>query len=173
MQVITGNIVALIASIIMVYTGYIKSKNKIIFVQTIQIILMVISNFILGGLTGAISNVIGCVRNILCYKDKLNNIAKGILIILAIIFSLGFNNLGLLGFLPLISTVVYIILMDLKDVIKFKYLIIFTMILWFVYDLYIKSYTSACFDFMTIVVSIVSIIQIKRKIIVNKLDSLL
>ena len=35
MQVIIGNIVALIASIIMVYTGYIKSKNKIIFVQTI------------------------------------------------------------------------------------------------------------------------------------------
>ena len=122
MQVIIGNIVALIASIIMVYTGYIKSKNKIIFVQTIQII----------------------------------------------IFSLGFNNLGLLGFLPLISTVVYIILMDMKDVVKFKYLIIFTMILWFVYDLYIKSYTSACFDFMTIVVSIVSIIQIKRKIINNK-----
>ena len=53
--------------------------------------------------------------------------------------------------------------MDMKDVVKFKYLMIFTMILWFVYDLYIKSYTSACFDFMTIVVSIVSIIQIKRK----------
>ena len=128
---------------------------------------MVISNLILGGLTGAISNVIGCVRNILCYKDKLNNIAKSILIVLAIIFSFGFINLGLLGFLPLISTVVYIILMDMKDVVKFKYLMIFTMILWFVYDLYIKSYTSACFDFMTIVVSIVSIIQIKRKIIVN------
>ena len=162
MQIFIGNVVALIASIIMVYTGYIKNKNRIIFVQTIQIILMVISNLILGGLTGAISNIVGCIRNILCYKDKLNKVAKIILIVVAIILSFSFNNLGLLGLLPLISTVTYIVLMDIKDVVKFKYLIIFTMILWFVYDLYIKSYTSACFDFMTLVVSVISIVQIKN-----------
>ena len=162
MQIFIGNVVALIASIIMVYTGYIKNKNRIIFVQTIQIILMVISNLILGGLTGAISNIVGCIRNILCYKDKLNKVAKIILIVVAIILSFSFNNLGILGLLPLISTVTYIVLMDIKDVVKFKYLIIFTMILWFVYDLYIKSYTSACFDFMTLVVSVISIVQIKN-----------
>ena len=162
MQIVIGNVVALIASIIMVYTGYIKNKNRIIFVQTIQIILMVISNLILGGLTGAISNIVGCIRNILCYKDKLNKVAKIILIVVAIILSFSFNNLGILGLLPLISTVTYIVLMDIKDVVKFKYLIIFTMILWFVFDLYIKSYTSACFDFMTLVVSVISIVQIKN-----------
>ena len=162
MQIFIGNVVALIASIIMVYTGYIKNKNRIIFVQTIQIILMVISNLILGGLTGAISNIVGCIRNILCYKDKLNKVAKIILIVVAIILSFSFNNLGILGLLPLISTVTYIVLMDIKDVVKFKYLIFFTMILWFVYDLYIKSYTSACFDFMTLVVSVISIVQIKN-----------
>ena len=162
MQIFIGNVVALIASIIMIYTGYIKNKNRIIFVQTIQIILMVISNLILGGLTGAISNIVGCIRNILCYKDKLNKVAKIILIVVAIILSFSFNNLGILGLLPLISTVTYIVLMDIKDVVKFKYLIIFTMILWFVYDLYIKSYTSACFDFMTLVVSVISIVQIKN-----------
>ena len=162
MQIFIGNVVALIASIIMVYTGYIKNKNRIIFVQTIQIILMVISNLILGGLTCAIRNIVGCIRNILCYKDKLNKVAKIILIVVAIILSFSFNNLGILGLLPLISTVTYIVLMDIKDVVKFKYLIIFTMILWFVYDLYIKSYTSACFDFMTLVVSVISIVQIKN-----------
>lgn len=37
MQIIIGNIVALIASIIMVYSGYLKQKKKILYVQTIQI----------------------------------------------------------------------------------------------------------------------------------------
>ena len=163
MQIIIGNILALIASTIMVYSGYLKEKKKIIYIQTIQIGLSVLSNIILGGITGAIINAISCIRNILCYKGKLNNLAKTILIILAVILSLSFNNLGIIGLLPLVSTTTYILLMNTKDVIKFKYLIIFTMILWFIYDLYIKSYTSACFDFMNVVANIVSIIQINCK----------
>lgn len=162
MQIIIGNVVALIASIIMVYSGYIKQKKKILYAQTIQIGLSVLSNIILGGITGAIINAISCVRNILCYKEKLNNIAKFILIILAIVLSICFNNLGIIGFLPLISTIAYILLMNTKNVIRFKLLIIFTMILWCFYDLYIKSYTSACFDFMCIVTNIISIMQIKK-----------
>lgn len=163
MQLIIGNIVALIASIIMVYSGYLKQKKKILYTQTIQIGLSVLSNIILGGITGAISNLISCIRNILCYKEKLNNIAKVILIILATILSLCFNNLGFIGLLPLISTITYILLMNIRDVIKFKYLIIFTMILWLFYDIYIKSYTSACFDFMNVVANFISIFQINKQ----------
>ena len=162
MQIVIGNIIALIASIIMVYSGYLKEKKKILYTQTIQIGLSVLSNIILGGITGAIINVISCIRNILCYKEKLNNVAKFILIVLATVLSLCFNNLGLIGLLPLISTITYVLLMNIKDVIKYKYLNIFTMIIWLIYDLYIKSYTSACFDFMNIVANIVSIIQINN-----------
>ena len=162
MKLIIGNIVALIASLIMVYSGYLKQKKKILYVQTIQIGLSVLSNIILGGITGAIINAVSCIRNILCYKEKLSNITKIILIIIAITLSLSFNNLGLIGLLPLISTIIYISLMNTKDIIKFKYLIILTTILWLAYDLYIKSYIFACFDFMNIVVNIISIIQLLK-----------
>ena len=90
-KIIIGNIVALIASLIMVYSGIIKTKNKIVYIQGIQIGLSVISNAILGGITGAIINALNFVRNILCYKDRL----------------------GLIGILPLISTVVYLWLMNI------------------------------------------------------------
>lgn len=160
--IIIGNIIALIASIIMVYSGFLKQKKTILYAQTIQIGLSVLSNIVLGGITGAIINALSCVRNILCYKNKLDLKSKIILIFLATTLSLMFNNLGVIGLLPVISTITYILLMNIKDVIKFKYLIIFTMILWFFYDLYIKSYTSACFDFMNIVANFVSIIQINK-----------
>ena len=75
-NIVIANIVALIASLLMVYTGIIKRKNIIVLVQTIQIGLSVLSNILLGGITGAIINAISCVRNILCYKDKLGKIAK-------------------------------------------------------------------------------------------------
>ena len=159
---IVGNIVALIGSLLMVYTGIIKEKKKIIFVQTIQIAFLIASNLILGGITGAIINAVSCVRNIICYKDKLGTKEKIILVIISTTLSLYFNNLGIIGLLPLISTVSYTLLMDMKDVIKFKILLIFTLVLWLIYDLYIKSYSSALFDFMNIITNLFSIYQLTK-----------
>lgn len=160
-QIVIGNVIALIASLLMVYSGVIKQKKKILYIQTVQIGMFVISNIILGGITGAIINALSCVRNILCYKNKLRVKEKIIITILAIILSVAFNNLGLIGVLPLISTISYLWLMNTEDVIKFKILIIFTMLLWGVYDVYIKSYSSAVFDFMNIVANVISIVQLK------------
>lgn len=163
-NLIIGNIIALIGSILMVCTGLIKNKDKIIFVQTIQIALMVISNFVLGGITGAITNIISCIRNILCYKNKLNKLSKSLIIITSIICAILFSTSGLISLLPLICTIIYTLFMDIKDVIKFKWLIIFTMITWLIYDIYIKSYTSSVFDFMSVITNIYSIYIIKKEV---------
>ena len=162
-NLIIGNIIALIGSILMVCTGLIKKKDKIIFVQTIQIGLMIISNFVLGGITGAITNIISCIRNILCYKNKLNKIAKTLIIIASAICAILFSNTGLVSLLPLFCTIIYTLFMNIKDVIKFKWLIIFTMIIWLIYDIYIKSYTSSIFDFMSVITNIFSIYKIKKE----------
>ena len=163
MTLIIGNTIALIASIIMVYSGYIKPKKKIVLFQSIQIGLSVISNLVLNGISGAIINALSFVRNILCYKDRLDFKAKIIITILAIGLTLNFNNLGLIGLLPLVSTVFYLWLMTVKDVVKFKFLIIFTMILWSIYDFTIKSYTACIFDILTIFTNFYSIIRIRSK----------
>ena len=75
-QLISGNIVALIASILMVVSGSLKDRKKIIYVQTLQIIAFTISDLILGGYTGAIINVISLIRNNLVYVDKLTTMPK-------------------------------------------------------------------------------------------------
>ena len=51
-QMVIGNIIALIASLLMVYSGIIKQKKKILYVQTVQIGLSVASNIVLGGIVG-------------------------------------------------------------------------------------------------------------------------
>ena len=160
-SIIIGNIIALIASILMVYSGMLKQKKKILYFQTVQIGMSVISNIILGGINVAIINALSMIRNILCYKNKLGLKEKIIITILAIILTFKFNNLGYIGLLPLISTVSYIWLMNIKDVRKFKLLIIFTMLMWLIYDVVIKSYTSAIFDFMNIIANMLTLLQIK------------
>lgn len=161
-NIVIGNIMALIGSILMVSLGLIKEKKKILLVQTTQIGMFILSDLILGGISGAIINFIGCIRNILCYKNKLDKNIKIILVILSVIMILFFNNMGFIGLLPLISTVTYTIFMSIKDIVKFKYLIIFTMVIWCIYDICIKSYTSAVFDFLSIWFNLYSIYKIKK-----------
>lgn len=161
-SLLIGNIIALIASLLMVFSGLLKKKKQILYIQTIQIGLSVISNIVLGGITGAIINLLSCIRNILCYIGKLTLLSKIVLIFFSVLLTLMFNNLGFIGLLPLISIVSYTCLIDINEVIRFKLLIIFTMLLWFVYDLYIKSYSSAIFDFMNIVFNTFSIMKIKN-----------
>jgi hypothetical protein len=169
MKLIIGNIIAFIASSIMAYTGILTNKKKILYLQTIQMGLFVISNLILGGFTGAIINVIGLIRNILCYKEKLNLKYQIVITFLSIVFSLLFNNLGLLGLLPLISAITYIWFMNTKSIKKFKILNIFTNGLWFIYELMIKSYTSSIFDLINIISNIVTIFP-KNKHLNNVID---
>lgn len=160
---IIGNIIALIASLLMVYSGILKEKKKILYIQTVQIGLSVISNIVLGGITGAIINAISMIRNIICYKEKLGFKERILITILSITLSLKFNNLGIIGFLPVVSTITYVWLMNIKDVKKFKLLIAFTILLWLIYDIIIKSYTSAIFDFMTLIANVITIFQIKYR----------
>lgn len=163
MNILIGNIIALVASLIMVYTGILKNKKKIIYLQTVQIGLSVISNIVLGGISGAIINGISCIRNVLCYKGMLTTMFKILIVIISIILTLLFNNLGIIGLLPLISIVVYTLFMDTKKVITLKLLIIFTMIMWLLYDFYIKSYTSSLFDLLTIITNVIALNQLRNK----------
>ena len=163
MEIIIGNIIALMASLIMVGTGLVKNKRKIIFFQIIQIGLFIASNMILGGYTGAIINILNLARNILCYKDKLGKNEKIVISILSIVLSVLFNNLGLIGYLPLLASLIYLWLINIKGIYKFKLLMILIMIMWGIYDLKIKSYTSATFDALTIVTNIIGIYLIAKK----------
>ena len=162
MKLITGNVIALIASLLMVYSGIVKNKKKILYVQSIQVGLFAISNLVLNGISGAIINTINFIRNIICYKNNLNLKIKILLTIISIGLSLYFNNLGLIGLLPLISALIYLWFMTVKDVVKFKILIIVSVAFWLVYDFNIKSYTASIFDTLTIIANFISIAKIKK-----------
>ena len=163
MVLIIGNIIALIGSILMIYAGVIKDKKGILLVQSLQVGLLGISNLVLGGISGFIINTINFIRNIICYKEALSLKVKILLSIISIILTIYFNNHGLIGYLPLISGLIYLWFMTIKDVIKFKILIIISVVFWLIYDFTIQSYTASVFDLITIIVSSISVIKLKTK----------
>jgi hypothetical protein len=163
MTVIFANIIDFLAALIQVGSGSIKKKSKILIVQIIQLLMQGVSMLLLGGVTGAISNVLSCYRNYLCYKGKLNSFWKGFLIAASIVMTLFLNEQGLLGFLPAAVCTVYILLMDVKDPIKFKLLVTLSFVPWMFYHFILGSYVGAIFDAASIITSGVTLFSMIAK----------
>ncbi|MCR5747632.1 MAG: YgjV family protein [Lachnospiraceae bacterium] len=96
MVIVIANIIDLIAALIQVGSGTIKQKTRILIVQIIQLMMQALSMLILGGITGAVSNLISCFRNYLCYKEKLNTLWKVIIIAASVALTIILNDQGFL-----------------------------------------------------------------------------
>ena len=160
-----GNIFGLIASIIMVVSGTIKNGKKVLVSQNIQLGFGAISNIILGGYTGALLNVVSIGRNVLCYNNKLTKGYKIAIIIVQIVGCLLANKMGWIGLCPLVSVLAFTLFLT-TDAKKLKILNASTVILWAIYDFYIKSYTAFVFDIFTMITNLYGLYKIQKE---NKL----
>ena len=163
MTVIVANIIDFLAALIQVGSGAIKDKAKILIVQTFQLFMQGVSMLLLGGVTGAVSNVLSCLRNYLCYKEKLNVFWKVILIAASIAMTVFLNDQGLLGILPVAVCTVYILLMDMKNPVHFKLLVTLSFIPWMFYHFILRSYVGAFFDAAAIVTNGITLFSMIRE----------
>ena len=164
MIVIIANVIDFIAALLQVGSGSIKKKSKILVVQIVQLLMQGVSMLLTGGITGAISNVLSCYRNYLCYKEKLSKAWKGILIAASVLMTILFNNQGWLGIIPVVVCTVYILLMDVKDPIKFKLLVTLSFVPWIIYHFALQLYVAAIFDAVSAITSAVTLfVMMKEK----------
>ena len=161
-NVVIANVIDFLASMVQIYSGTVKEKGKILVLQILQLGMQTISMILLGAIPGAISNVLSCIRNYLCYKNIFTWPIKIALIVISLILTVPFNNQGLLGYLPFAVCTIYVLLMDIKDPIKFKLLVTLTFVPWVFYFFIIKSYTGAFFAATTVVTSTWTLIQMVR-----------
>ena len=162
MQLI-ANIIDFFAAMIQIGTGAVKKKSKILILQIVQLLMQGVAMLLLGGITGAVNNVLSCVRNFICYKEKLNLPWKIFFIAASVVMTILLNNQGLLGIIPAAVCIVYILFMDVKDPLKFKMLVMLTFIPWLIYHFILGSYTGAASDAATIIANIVTIIKMRKE----------
>lgn len=162
-NILIGNIIALIASFIIIYYGFEKNKKKILFAQIIECILAIAYNFFLQGYTAIIVDILNIILLILGYKEKITFTIKLLINLCAIVLAFFFNNLGIIGFIPIIIIIIYSWGLNTKNIIKFKLLNILLLILWVIHDLTIKSYPSVICELLGIIGSLYSIYKIKKQ----------
>lgn len=171
MNIIIGNLVSLFASMVWVASGYAKTRNRTLTLQTVNVGLNALSCLILTAYSGAVINLISVPRNILAQKGKLKTSYK--IVILFLIISLSCvvtlqkskaqGYLEWIGFVPLIATTSYTVLMDKLEGISFKFLVIFTLVVWSVHDFVVKNYVAVLFNILNIFTSVLAIYRIRHE----------
>lgn len=161
-MLLAANLISLAAMIIMCLCGLIKKKHQFVLVQMVYTFLMAVANVVLGAMTGAIVDLVGIVRNGLAYKDRLKGPFPYLLAAISVVLCLLFNQHGLLGILPLFSTVPYTLLMGRCNDRQMKLLTIFSTVFWAFYDFGVQNYVAGSFDVGMIVTCLIGLRGMKR-----------
>ena len=159
---IIGNCISFVGALIMVGTGFIKKKDRILLAQCAQFGILGISNLVLGGVTGFISNILSIVRNLYCIKFKFGWPAKLVFVVLQAAISGVVNTEGVIGWFPVFCAALYTCILDVKDERILKGVIIFMQVLWCIYDFVHCNYVVFVMDIATIIANIVGIIMIQK-----------
>ena len=69
--VLIAKIISVAGCILMVAIGLIRERKKILLTQCVLWAVLTVSNLMLGGVTGAVSNIVSIVRNLYSLKWKL------------------------------------------------------------------------------------------------------
>lgn len=169
-KVLWGNIICGIGAVIMIVSGLIKKRKKILLLQCAQFTVMGTGNFVLGGISGVLSNAFSIVRNLYCVKFKLHwwlgLIFVGVQAALTYLMPVLWPNLmsseGVLDCLPLIATAIFTFVINAKNEVFLKAAIIAGQVCWGIYDISRINYISFAFDMLTIVTNAVGIILAMR-----------
>ena len=157
-----GNALCFIASIIMTLMGFIKNKRRFLITQSGMNAVFIAGNLTLGGISGAIVNLVTLIRNFVCLKFDLTKPLKLLFIALQIGLTVYFGCDSIIMWLPVIGACLFTWFMDTENMVLLKVIVIASQLMWAVYDFSIVNYATVPFDLAAAVTNTVSVFAILR-----------
>lgn len=141
-SILAGNLCSLIGMGCDSFSVSRKSAKSVLIWQSVSQVVFCLSSIILKGYSGAVQSVVSLLRNGCAIANIKNRYVEWVLVGLGIVFGLYFNNLGIIGLLPVIANTEYsIAVFRFKNndrALKIAFLICIAM--FSVFNLYIMNY---------------------------------
>ncbi len=161
-HILIGNAIFLIGSLMMVAIGIIRGKNRILVVQCVQFTFMGIAQFILGGITGSITNAVSILRNVICVWVKFTLPYKLLFMGIQVIMTILVWPTTVIQWLPTVAACLYTWFLDTKSEKVLKTVMIVCQLFWVVFDFSIQNYVGVAFDLFTVVSTVAGILMLKK-----------
>ncbi len=158
--------------LVMVISLFQKNKDIMLRYVALNGIFFGIEYLLLEAYSGMFSNFFGILRTYISKeKEKHKNLNKWYVLLF---FIIGYAIIGLISFdgkiislLPVIAEIIYVITLWQKDVKEIRIGTLLMVILWLIYDIFVKAYPSMITDLIVMLSTIVAIITndvLKRKL---------
>ena len=161
--VFLGNAISLVGALMMIAIGLIKRKNNILIAQCAQFGVMGIGQFILGGMTGVVSNVVSIARNLICLRFAFQMPLKLLFMAVQIGLTLVVRPQGVVAWLPTLAACAYTWFLDTQNEKLLKTVMIACQFMWIFYDASIQNYSAMIFDIFTVFTNVIGIIRLKKE----------
>lgn len=162
-RILFGNLLSMVGCSLMVAIGFVRKKERILWLQCIQFSILAAANVVLGAFTGAVSGIVGIVRNLVFTRVDSSVPWKVFFLVIQAAMALRANPQGILDWLPILSGSLFTWFIDLKSEVGFKTMIIAAQAMWLVYDLCYSNFVSAAFDVFTMLSNFIGILMIRKK----------
>lgn len=106
-SVIIGNVCSLLAMGTDAISASQKTAKRVLWVQNLSQLIYFTGTVVLKGYSGAVQNAISIARNLVAIKGISSKVVEMILLALGVVLGLVFNNLGLMGLLPVVASTAF------------------------------------------------------------------
>lgn len=142
MDLIIGNLCSLLAMITDSLSAARRTAAGVLLVQCISQVIYCIGAIVLRGYSAAVQNAVSVLRNLIAIRGQTPRWLQWTLVALGVVLGLLFNNLGLLGLLPVVANLEYSLAVfrfqDRERPLKFAFLV--SIGLYGIFNLFIRNY---------------------------------
>ena len=157
MSIIIGNVCSLLAMCTDSISSTRKTAKGVLWVQNLSQLIYCFGSFILGGYSACAQNLVSILRNLVAIRGISSKAIEWFMVVLGVALGIGFNNLGLVGFLPVIANLQYtLIVFKFKDnerALKMSFVI--CCVLFAIFNLFILNFVGVATNLFVIVTTII------------------
>lgn len=126
-SLIVGNLCSLLAMVTDSISASRKTTKGVLLVQSLSQLIYCTGTVILKGYSGAVQNAVSILRNFVAIRGIRSKALEWFLVLLGVVLGIWCNNLGLLGYLPILANLQYTLAIfrfsDNERALKFSFLV--------------------------------------------------
>ena len=160
-SIVIGNICSLLAMVTDSISSTRKTAKGVLVVQSMSQLLYCVGAIVLKGYSAAVQNAVSIIRNMVAIKKINSKLLEWILVLLGVALGLVFNNLGLIGLLPVAANLIYTLAIfkfkDNERALKIAFAICVGS--FSVFNLAIMNFVGACSNFVVMVTTLIVVFK--------------
>ena len=163
-SLVVGNLCSLVAMVTDSVSSTRKTAKGVLLVQNLSQLAYCVGSVILKGYSGAVQNAVSILRNFVAIRNVKSKAVEWFMVLLGVVLGIWFNNLGLVGYLPIVANLEYTLAIfhfkDNERALKIAFLV--SVALFGTFNAFIYNFVGVGTNAIVLVTGIISLVRQRK-----------